>query len=89
LFDIKSALAVTPSQMKEIAIDIMNDTNESDEPVTYYNLGLIMAHHIKKYFNPYWKNYGWRSRNDEDHGVAEWVAEHISISRQGQVSYAR
>ena len=89
LVDIKSALAVKPSQMKEIAIDIMNDTDETDEPVTYFNLGMIMAYHIKNYFNPYWKNYGWRSRNDEDHGVAEWVAEHISISRQGQASYVR
>ena len=89
LVDIKSALAVKPSQMKEIAIDIMNDTDETDEPVTYFNLGMIMAYHIKNYFNPYWKNHGWRNKYDEDHGVAEWVAEHISVSRQGQASYVR
>jgi len=88
LVDIKHALTATPNDLKEIAISIMNDPNETDEPVTYFNLGMVMAYYVKDYFDPNWRG-NWRNRNDEDHGVADWLAEHISISRQGQVSYSR
>lgn len=87
IVDIKHALTASPKDIKEIAINIMND-DDVDEPVTYFNLGMIMAHHVKNYFDPYWQS-NWRNRNDEDHGVADWIAEHISISRQGQASYVR
>ena len=88
LVDIKHALTATPNDLKEIAISVMNDPNETDEPVTYFNLGMVMAYYVKDYFDPNWRG-NWRNRNDEDHGVADWLAEHISISRQGQVSYSR
>lgn len=85
LVDIKSALTVKPSQMKEIAIHLMNDPN-TDEPVHYYNLNEIISMAIRDYFG---MDYGRNWTQNEDMGVSQWVREHISISKQGQASYYR
>jgi hypothetical protein len=89
MIDVREALKITPQKMKEIAIGMMEDP-DNGEPLHYYNLSVVYANNIEDYFG-IGKYRGWasRGRGQEDGEMAEWIREHISISKNGSVSYVR
>ena len=85
--DIKGSLKVHPETLKDISVELMET---EDATLNYWNLESVYAYHMEDYFGLDRYGRGWGTKLSGPEGdIVDWVRNHISISRQGQVSYIR
>jgi len=84
--DVKGSLKIYPQTLKEIAVDLMEQTEDS---FSYWDLYSIYAYAMEDYFGLD-RDRGWgNTLKGQEGDIVDWVRSHLSISRTGQVSYIR